>query len=145
MSIYSSSRNPVGNRLLAALPQEEYERLLPKLEPVTLSLRQILYEPGEPIKYVYFPNNAVGSLLNQMQDGQTIEAATVGKEGMIGVPLLLGTNQIGLQALITDSREWFTNEGRCVPNRGLLGLSVAYAAATLYASADEPNLPNGGL
>jgi CRP-like cAMP-binding protein len=100
MSIYSSSRNPVGNRLLAALPQEEYERLLPKLEPVTLSLRQILYEPGEPIKYVYFPNNAVGSLLNLMQDGQTIEAATVGKEGMIGVPLLLGTNQIALQALI---------------------------------------------
>ena len=100
MSIYSSSRNPVGNRLLAALPQDEYERLLPKLEPVFLSLKQILYEPNEPIEYVYFPNNAVGSLLNQMQDGQTIEAATVGKEGMIGVPLLLGTNQIGLQALI---------------------------------------------
>ena len=67
MSIYSSSRNPLGNRLLAALPQDEYERLLPKLEPVTLSLRQILYEPGEPIEYVYFPNNAVGSLLNLMQ------------------------------------------------------------------------------
>ena len=67
MSIYFSSRNPVGNRLLAALPQEEYERLLPKLEPVSLSLKQILYEPNEPIEYVYFPNNAVGSLLNLMQ------------------------------------------------------------------------------
>lgn len=100
MSVYSSSRHPVGNRLLAALPQEEYERLLSKLEPVSLSLKQILYEPNEPIEYVYFPNNAVGSLLNLMQDGQTIEVATVGKEGMLGVPLLLGTNQIPLQALI---------------------------------------------
>jgi CRP-like cAMP-binding protein len=104
MSIYSSSRNPVGNRLLAALPQDEYERLLPKLEPVTLSLRQTLYEPNEPIKYVYFPNNAVASLLTLLEDGQTIEAATVGKEGMIGVPLLLGTNQIALHALIQISR-----------------------------------------
>lgn len=85
------------------MPQEEYERLLPKLEPVSLSLKQILYEPNEPIKYVYFPNNAVGSLLNLLEDGQTIEAATVGKEGMIGVPLLLGTNQIALQAIIQIS------------------------------------------
>ncbi len=100
MFIYSSCRNPVGNRLLAALPQEEYERLLPKLEPVSLPLKQILYEPGEPIKYVYFPNNAVASLLTLLEDGQTIEAATVGKEGMIGVPLLLGTNQIAFHALI---------------------------------------------
>ncbi len=100
MSVYSSSRNPVGNNLIAALSQEEYERLLPKLEPVSLSLKQILYEPSEPIEYVYFPNNAVASLLNLMQDGQTIEAATVGKEGMLGVPLLLGTTQIPLQALI---------------------------------------------
>jgi len=99
MSAYSSTRNPVGNHLLAALPQQEYERLLPNLEPVSLSVKQVLYEPNAPIEYVYFPNSAVCSLLNLMQDGQTIEAATVGKEGMIGVPLLLGTNQIPLQVI----------------------------------------------
>lgn len=100
MSAYSSSRNPVGNHLLAALPQEEYERLLSNLEPVSLSLKQVLYEPNEPIEYAYFPNNGASSLLNLMQDGQTIEAATVGKEGMIGVPLLLGTTQIPLQVIV---------------------------------------------
>jgi hypothetical protein len=100
MSAYSSSRNPVGNDLLAALPQEEYQRLLPNLEPVSLSIKQVLYEPNEPIEYAYFFNNAVASLLNLMQDGQTIEAATVGKEGMIGVPLLLGTTQIPLRRFI---------------------------------------------
>jgi len=100
MSAYSSSRNPVGNHLLAALPQEEYQRLLPNLEPVSLAWKQVLYERNEPIEYAYFLNNAVASLLNLMQDGQTIEAATVGKEGMIGVPLLLGTNQIPLQVIV---------------------------------------------
>lgn len=100
ISTYSSIRNPVSNRLLAALPQQEYERLLPNLEPVSLSLKLVLYEPNAPIEYAYFPNSGATSMLNLMQDGQTIEAATVGKEGMIGVPLLLGTNQIPLQVIV---------------------------------------------
>lgn len=100
MSVYSSSRNPVGNRLLAALPQQEYERLLPKFEPVSLPIKQVLYEADEPIEYVYFSNSAVCSLLNLMLDGQTIEAATVGKEGMLGVPLLLGTDQTPLRVIV---------------------------------------------
>jgi len=100
MSVSPSSRNPVSNNLLAALPREEYQRLLPNLEPVSLSIKQILYEPNTPIEYAYFPNTAVASLLNLMQDGQTIEAATVGKEGMIGVPLLLGTTQIPIQVIV---------------------------------------------
>ena len=100
MPVYSSSRNPVGNQLIAALPQQEYERLLPHFEPVSLSIKQVLYEPNEPIEYAYFPNSGASSMLNLMEDGQTIEAATVGKEGMIGVPLLLGTNQIPLQVIM---------------------------------------------
>ena len=100
MSIYSSSRNPVGNQLIAALPQQEYERLLPNLEPVSLSIKQVLYEANEPIEYAYFPNSGASSMLNLMEDGQTIEAATIGKEGMVGVPLLLGTTQIPLQVIV---------------------------------------------
>ena len=100
MSAYSSSRNPVGNNLIAALPQQEYERLLPHLEPVSLPIKLVLCEPNEPIKYAYFLNSGATSLLNLLQDGQTIEAATVGKEGMIGVPLLLGTTQIPLQVIV---------------------------------------------
>ena len=100
MSAYSSNRNPVGNRLLATLPQQEYERLLPNFEPVPLPLKQVLYEPNEPIEYAYFPNSGASSMLNLMEDGQTIEAATIGKEGMVGVPLLLGTTQIPLEVLV---------------------------------------------
>ena len=76
MSVYSSSRNPVSNQLLAALPQQEYERLLPHFEPVSLPVKQILYEPNEPIEYAYFPNSGATSMLNFMENGQTIEAAT---------------------------------------------------------------------
>ena len=100
MSAYSSNRNPVGNHLLASLPQQEYERLLPNLEPVSLSLKQVLCEPNALIEYAYFPNSGATSMLNLMQNGQTIEAATVGKEGMIGVPLLLGTTQIPLEVIV---------------------------------------------
>ena len=100
MSTYSSTPNPVGNRLLAALPQQEYQRLLPNLEPVSLDLKLVLCEPNAPIEYAYFPNSGATSMINLMQKGQTIEAATVGKEGMIGVPLLLGTTQIPLEVIV---------------------------------------------
>ena len=100
MSTYSSIPNPVGNHLLASLPQQEYERLLPNLEPVALDLKQVLYEPNTPIEYAYFINSGATSIVNIMQDGQTIEVATVGKEGMIGVPLVLGTTQIPFQVFV---------------------------------------------
>ena len=94
-----NSRNPVGNKLFAAVPREEYERLLPHLELVFLSLRQVLYEPNEPIKSVYFPIQGALSLLTLMENGEAIEAATVGNEGMVGTSLLLGTTQIPIQCL----------------------------------------------
>ena len=99
MSKSKSSPNPVGNKLLAAVSKEEYDRLLPHLEPVYLSLKQCLYEPNEPIEYAYFPITSVCSLLNVMKDGEAIEAATVGNEAMIGVPLLLGTTQMPMRAI----------------------------------------------
>ena len=99
MSVSQSDRNPVGNKLLATLSREEYDRLLPHLELVSLSSEQVLYEVNRPIEYAYFPINGICSVLNVMQDGQGIEAATVGNEGMIGVPLLLGTHQIPMRAI----------------------------------------------
>jgi CRP-like cAMP-binding protein len=93
MSLSQSNSNPVNNKLLAKVPREEYDRLLPHLKLVSLSSEQVLYEANELIDYAYFPLTGVSSLLNIMQDGQGIEAATVGNEGMIGIPLLLGTTQ----------------------------------------------------
>ncbi|MBW4692360.1 MAG: Crp/Fnr family transcriptional regulator [Lyngbya sp. HA4199-MV5] len=78
------------NRLLATLPKADYERLQPHLELVTLPLQQTVYEAGDPITYVYFPRNAIISLVATLEDGSTMEAGLVGQEGMAGILALLG-------------------------------------------------------
>lgn len=92
--------NQVGNKLLVALPNSEYERLFPKLQPVSLPFTQRLYEQNEPIEYLYFINRGVVSMLNIMEDGGAIEVATVGNEGFIGIPLLLGAERSPLEAFV---------------------------------------------
>jgi len=81
-----------GNRLLAALPDNERQRLAAHLELVELTLRQPLYEPGTPIEHVFFPIDSVLSVLAVMDDGQAVEVATVGNEGMVGIPVFLGVS-----------------------------------------------------
>jgi CRP-like cAMP-binding protein len=88
--VYQISRNSLGNRLIAALPREEYKRLWPHLEPVSLSYKKYLYQFNALIEHVYFPNSGVVSVLSVMEDGGTVEVATVGNEGMVGIPVLLG-------------------------------------------------------
>jgi hypothetical protein len=87
MPTLPGQQRPLENRLLAALPKEVYEQLVPSLEPVSLTLKQPLYEPNRALASVYFPLTMVGSLLTLMQDGQQIEVSTVGNEGMIGLPV----------------------------------------------------------
>ncbi|MDZ4876468.1 MAG: hypothetical protein CLLPBCKN_005888 [Chroococcidiopsis cubana SAG 39.79] len=96
------SNNPhhaVENQLLASLPREEYERLVANMELVPLTFKQVLYAPNESIQYVYFPKSGVVSLLTLMEDGTAVEVGTVGNEGMVGLPVFLGSNKIPGQAL----------------------------------------------
>ncbi len=86
---------PVNNRLLAALPRDEYERLLPRLDLVRFPKNRILYEAGEEVHYAYFPTHGMGSLFAITEDGSTLEIGTVGREGYIGVPIL---HQVGMTA-----------------------------------------------
>ncbi len=81
---------PGENRLLAALPRDEYDRLLPHLEKVSLPLRDILYEANGPIPHVFFPLNGVVSLVIIMDSGFTLEVGIIGNEGMVGTPVFLG-------------------------------------------------------
>ena len=78
------------NRLLSVLDKGAYQELAPKLERVSLILRQKLYEPNKPFDYAYFPVNGVVSMLAHVDDGALVEVATVGNEGMIGLPIFLG-------------------------------------------------------
>jgi CRP-like cAMP-binding protein len=93
------------NQMLAALPTEERERLLPHMERVPLPLGDVIYEADEPIRYVYFPMNGVVSVLCTTDDGASIEAATVGMEGMAGIPVFLGVDASPNRALVQVAGE----------------------------------------
>jgi CRP-like cAMP-binding protein len=89
-----------GNQLLSALRPEDYEQLARHLEQVSLSLGQVLYLPDEPIRYVYFPESAVISLLATMENGGTVEVGLVGREGMLGIRILLGVRKTPHTAMV---------------------------------------------
>ena len=83
---------PGRNRLLGRLVPEELERISPHLERVRFEQRQVLFEPDERIRFVYFPETMVVSLVSTMRGGATVEVGTAGCEGMAGLPLFLGDN-----------------------------------------------------
>jgi CRP-like cAMP-binding protein len=88
------------NRLLALLPEAEYQRLNAHLTLVVLNLKQTLYAPYQPIEYVYFPLNGVTSIVATMENGQIAEVGTVGNEGMVGLPVFLGARSAPVQAFL---------------------------------------------
>lgn len=93
-------RPPVTNSLLAALPHKDYQHLFVYLEVVPLTFGEVVYLPGEPIRYVYFPTNSLVSLLTQVEGHQALEVGMVGHEGMLGIPLVLGVNNSPVHALV---------------------------------------------
>lgn len=88
------------NQLLAALPSAVLERLLPNLHRVGLPLRQGLYHPDVPIEAAYFPESGMISLVANMDDGMQAEVGVIGREGMLGVPLLLGVETSFAEAMV---------------------------------------------
>jgi CRP-like cAMP-binding protein len=82
--------SPVQNRLLAALPQKEYQRLRHHLKEVPLVFEDILYQPDSVISDVYFPESGIISLLAGVKERATIEVGLVGREGMLGLPVFMG-------------------------------------------------------
>jgi len=98
----SSARGepPPRNRILAALPPDDLERLRPRLERVELVLRQVLFEPNRPIEHVYFVESGVASLVSLAADGSAVETATVGHEGMVGLPVFLNAVSMAGQAFV---------------------------------------------
>ena len=81
---------PSPNKLLAALPEPDYRRILPSLTTVPVKLKQVLHKAGGKIDTVYFPGGSVCSVTNTMSDGRMVEVATIGKEGMVGITVFLG-------------------------------------------------------
>ncbi|MCA1640297.1 MAG: Crp/Fnr family transcriptional regulator, partial [Acidobacteria bacterium] len=91
---------PIANRILAALPIKEYQRLLPKLEQTNLIFAENIYKLGDIIRYVYFPTSGVVSLLARGEEGEMLEIGVVGNEGVVGLPVFLGVETSGNHAIV---------------------------------------------
>ena len=98
--MHIANRVPVANSLLAALPRKECRHLIDELEQVALTYGEVLYEPGEEIGHVYFPNDSLVSLLTLVDQHQALEVGLVGREGMVGIPLVLETSISPVRALV---------------------------------------------
>src|ERR1044071_628310 len=91
---------PIKNLILAGLPRREYARLLPDLEAVALAPGKKLYKSGDAITHVYFPDDALVSLVTHMNDGTTVEVGIIGRDGMVGIPVLLGDDIAFEEAIV---------------------------------------------
>jgi CRP-like cAMP-binding protein len=137
-----------GNRILTGLSAREFQRLEPSLTPVALELKDRLLDRGETIGTVYFPETAVVSFLTRMDDGSMIEIATIGNEGLVGVPVFLGAQSMGARdfyqvqvpgrALAMETKTFVEITGRD-PFRGLI---LRYAQA-LFSQVTQQVACNG--
>ena len=130
------------NRLLAGLPPAEYRRLLPRLESVPLAFRQVLYPPGGPVDFVYFPSLGVVSVVAVMADRRTIEVGLCGREGAVGAAAVLGDPTSPYRVLVQVAGDGvrmgidaFRDAAR--PGRSLHGLLDRYHAAFLTQTAQS--------
>jgi len=90
----------IQNRLLAALSEQELARIASRMDLVTLRLGEMLYEPNQQLQFAYFPTTSIISLHYVTETGASAEAAGVGNEGMVGVPLILGGNTTPSSAVV---------------------------------------------
>jgi CRP-like cAMP-binding protein len=114
-TVVESKIKPKDNYLLAALPAEVFDRLLPDLKPVTMPLGKVIYESGAQLEYVYFPTpSCIVSMLYVMEDGSSAEIAVVGDEGMVGIALFMGGGTTPSRALVQSAGQAFRLPGNAL-------------------------------
>jgi len=99
----SVSRGVATNRLLAALPAEDYARLAPELDLIPMTLGWAIYESGGSLGYVYFPTDAIVSLLYVLADGDSTELGVVGNDGLVGISLFMGGETTPSRAVVQSA------------------------------------------
>jgi CRP-like cAMP-binding protein len=124
------------NYLFHSIPSEEWERLLPLIEPVDLPLGKVLYEPGMKMSHVYFPTTAIVSLLYALENGSSAEIAIVGNEGIVGISIFMGGESTSSRAVVQSAGKGYRIKSSVILaefNRGgpLLHLFLRYTQALI--------------
>lgn len=107
-----SRSSPQQNHLLAALPKEVQERLIPNLELLALPLGMVIYESGDALRYVYFPTDSIVSLLYVMESGASAEISVVGNEGLVGVAVFMGGESTPSRAIVQSAGHAYRLRGQ---------------------------------
>ncbi|MEP6947264.1 MAG: Crp/Fnr family transcriptional regulator [Acidobacteriota bacterium] len=102
---YTISNESKENHLLEALPHEEFDRIKPHLESVSLKLGHVLYESGDKMSHIYFPTTAIISMLYIMENGGTAEIGIAGNNGLIGMALYMGGETTTSRAVVQSAGE----------------------------------------
>ncbi len=131
---------PQRNRLLAALPPDVQTRLFPQLELLSLPLGTVLYESGTALRYVYFPTDAIVSLLYVMKLGVSAEISVVGNEGLIGVAVFMGGESTPSRAIVQSAGSAYRLPGQLLKDEfnlhgNLLLLILRYTQALITQMA----------
>src|SRR5690349_23774337 len=103
MPVFAATAQPRENRLLAALPDDDYQRLLPQLGNVSFALGEVVYEFGGQLDYVYFPTTAIVSLLYTMENGSSAEMGLTGNDGVVGIALFMGGGTMPNRAVVQSA------------------------------------------
>jgi CRP-like cAMP-binding protein len=127
---------PDQNRLLAMLSTETRDRIMPSLEPVSLPLGEVIYEAGGAQRYVYFPADAIVSLLYVMENGESAEISVVGNEGIVGIAAFMGGGNACSRAVVQSPGTAFRLPGRLLKDElhrhgELLRLILRYTQALI--------------
>jgi CRP-like cAMP-binding protein len=96
----SDGNNPILNEILLGLPAKECDLIFPRLEFVRLKTHQLLHEPGDTIRSAYFCNTGLISILSVFPDGKSVEVGLIGKEGFVGIPLVVGFRKAATRAVV---------------------------------------------
>jgi CRP-like cAMP-binding protein len=91
------------NFLFQCIPNDEWVKISPSIEPVELKLGQVLYEPGTKMSHVYFPSTAIISLLYELSNGASAEIAIVGNEGIVGISIFMGGESTSSRAVVQSA------------------------------------------
>lgn len=113
-TIHIPTPKPTQNRLIGALSAEAQARLLPNLELVQMPLGKVLYESGHTLRHVYFPVDAIISLLYVMENGASAEISVVGNEGLIGIALFMGGESTPSRAIVQSAGHAYRLSGQHV-------------------------------
>ena len=136
----NAAGGPRQNRLLAVLPGSESNRMFPHLELVALPLGKAIYESGDKLDHVYFPADAIVSLLYVMENGASAEIAVVGNEGVVGVALFMGGDAMPNRVVVQSAGHAYRMNGQLLKEefnraRALHHLLLRYTLAMLTQMA----------